>query len=163
MKAENKLSKIVKNVTRLPSSMHASALSFVFGKVIKFAGTSRIRVESLGFTQSKLVLRNRKRVQNHIGGIHAAAMALLGESATGFIVGMHVPDHRIPLLKNMNIDYVRRAAGDLTAVAHVTDEQIERMRNDEKGEIKVAVVITDTESKEPVNAEFTWAWVSKKR
>jgi len=75
---------------------------------------------------------------------------------------MHVPDHRIPLLKNMNIDYVRRAAGDLTAVAHVTDEQIERMRNDEKGEVKVAVVITDTDNKEPVNAAFTWAWVSKK-
>ena len=163
MKAENKLSKIVKNVTRLPLSMHPAALSFVFGKVIKFAGTSRVRVESLDFKQSRLILRNRKRVQNHTGGIHAAAMALLGESATGFIVGMHVPDHRIPLLKNMDIDYVRRAAGDLTAVAHVTDEQIERMRNDEKGEIKVAVVITDTENKEPVNAEFTWAWVSKKR
>lgn len=163
MKADNKLSKLVTGVTRLPSSMQPTALSFLFGNVIKFAGTSKVRVESLDFSQSRLVLKNRKRVQNHIGGIHAAAMALLGESATGFIVGMHVPDNRIPLLKNMNIDYVRRAAGDLTAVAHVTDEQIQQMRNDEKGEISVAVVITDTESKEPINAEYIWAWVSKKR
>lgn len=163
MKAENKLSKIVKNVTRLPNSMHPTALSFLFGKVIKFAGTSRIRVESLNFTESHLVLRNRKRVQNHIGGVHAAAMALLGESATGFVVGMHVPDTCIPLLKNMNIDYVRRASGDLTAIAKLTEEQIQQMRTTEKGEVLVSVVITDSENKEPINAEFTWAWVSKKR
>ena len=28
-------------------------------------------------------LENRKKVRNHIGGVHAAATALLGESVTG--------------------------------------------------------------------------------
>ncbi|NQZ92957.1 MAG: DUF4442 domain-containing protein [Moritella sp.] len=163
MKAENKLSKIVKKVTLLPKGCHAPALSLVFGKVIKFAGTSKIRVEKLDFSGSKLSLKNRKRVQNHIGGIHAAAMALLGESATGFLIAMHVPDNRIPLLKNMNIDYVRRAAGDLTAVATLSDEQIKHIRDTEKGDISVPVVITDSEGNEPINAEFIWAWVPKKR
>jgi len=163
MKADNKLSKIVKKVTLLPKGCHASALSLVFGKVIKFAGTSKIRVEKLDFSGSKLSLKNRKRVQNHIGGVHAAAMALLGESATGFLIGMHVPDNRIPLLKNMNIDYVRRAAGDLTAVATLSDEQINYIRETEKGDISVPVVITDSEGNEPINAEFIWAWIPKRR
>ncbi|QUM78457.1 DUF4442 domain-containing protein [Moritella sp. 24] len=163
MKADNKLSKIVKKVTYLPKGCHASALSLVFGSVIKFAGTSKVRVEKLDFSGSKLSLKNRKRVQNHIGGVHAAAMALLGESATGFLIGMHVPDDRIPLLKNMNIDYVRRAAGDLTAIATLSDEQISHIRNTEKGDISVPVVITDSKGNEPINAEFIWAWVPKKR
>jgi acyl-coenzyme A thioesterase PaaI-like protein len=163
MKADNKLSKIVKKVTLLPKGCHAPALSLVFGKVIKFAGTSKVRVEKLDFSGSKLSLKNRKRVQNHIGGVHAAAMALLGESATGFLIGMHVPDNRIPLLKNMNIDYVRRAVGDLTAVATLTDEQINHIRNTEKGDISVPVIITDSEGNQPIKAEFIWAWVPKKR
>ena len=163
MKAENKLSKIVNKVGLLPASWQPTALTLVFGKVIKFAGTAKLRVDSLGFQQSRLILNNRKRVQNHIGGVHAAAMALLGESATGFLVGMHVPDNCTPLLKNMNIDYVRRAAGDLTAVAQLSDEQIHLLRNSEKGDISVPVVITDSEGNEPINAEFIWAWVPKRR
>lgn len=163
MKAENKLSNIVKKITLLPTAMHPAIMSLVFGRVIKYAGTSRIRFEELGFSKSKLTLKNHKRVQNHIGGVHAAAMALLGESATGFLVGMHVPDDRIPVLKNMNIDYVRRAAGDLTAVAQLDDAEITRMRTTEKGDVSVPVVITDSEGNEPINAEFIWAWVPKKR
>ncbi len=162
MKAENTLSKIVNKISFLPAGMRPSALSLIFGRIIKYAGTSRVRIEELGFERATLTLKNRKRVQNHIGGVHAAAMALLGESATGFLVGMHVPNNRVPLLKNMNIDYVRRAKGDLTAVASVDPQQIEQMRTTEKGDLVVNVVLTDSEGNEPVNAEYTWAWVPKR-
>ena len=36
------------------------------------------------------------QVQNHIKGVHACAMALLAESATGAVFGMNVPDSAIP-------------------------------------------------------------------
>lgn len=138
-------------------------MSFVFGRVIKFAGTAKVRIEQLEFTQSRLILKNRKRVQNHIGSVHAAATGLLGESATGFLIGLHVPDDKIPLLKSMHVDYVKRSSGDLTAVATLTDEQIERMRNDDKGDVNVKVVITDAAEVNPVECEFIWAWIPKKR
>ena len=34
------------------------------------------------------------QVQNHIKGVHACAMALLAESATGAVFGMNVPGKR---------------------------------------------------------------------
>lgn len=163
MKPCNKLGKVVCRINRLSDNWRSRALSFFFGRVIKFAGTAKVRIEKLEFEQSILTLKNRKRVQNHIGSVHAAATALLGESATGFLIGMHVPDDKIPLLKSMHIDYVKRSEGDLTAVATLTDEQIQQMRDTDKGDVTVAVTITDSKSNEPVKCEFVWAWIPKKR
>ena len=65
-------------------------------------------------------------------GIHAAAMALLAESASGFLVGMNVPDDKLPLIKTMKIDYLKRAQGDLTAIATLEAGQIEQIRQQDR-------------------------------
>jgi acyl-coenzyme A thioesterase PaaI-like protein len=163
MQKHNKLSRLVQKVKQAPLFLQPWLLTKLFGSAIKFAGTAGVRVEQLDAQQSVLTLKNRRRVQNHIGGVHAAAMALLGESATGFLVGIHVPDDRIPLLKSMHIDYTKRATGDLKALASLTTEQIEQIQQQEKGEVVVSVVITDSVQVEPIQATFVWAWVPKKR
>ncbi|MCJ8270721.1 MAG: DUF4442 domain-containing protein [Psychrosphaera sp.] len=163
MKPCNKLGKIVCRINRTSTFWRVKLLSVVFGFVIKFAGTAKIRIDALQFNTSRLTLKNRRRVQNHIGSVHAAATALLGESATGFLIGLHIPDDKIPLLKSMHVDYVKRSVGDLVAVATVTPEQIEAMRNTVKGDVTVQVTITDEKGNEPVECEFVWAWVPKKR
>lgn len=88
-------------------------------------------------------MKNRRRVQNHIHGVHAAAMALLAESSTGAVLRMNVPDTSLPLLKSMHIDYVKRATGALRAVAMLTDEQRALLTTEPRGEITVAVTVTD--------------------
>lgn len=163
MKACNKLGRIVGRINILPQGLRAFLLSLVFGRIIKFAGTAKVHISRLVFDQSVLVLKNRRRVQNHIGSVHAAATGLLGESATGFLLGMHVPDDKIPLLKSMHVDYIKRSEGDLTAVASLSAEQIQHIRTADKGDVSVKVVITDEKGNEPVNAEFIWAWIPKKR
>ena len=159
----NKLQRIVTKCYQLPTSLQAFALSTVFGRVIKFAGTAGVEVLELKGARSVLRLKNRKKAQNHIGSVHAAATGLLAESATGFLVGIHLPDSKLPLLKQMQIDYIKRSTGDLTAVATLTDEQIAAMHSEDKGEVTVAVTITDSAGIEPVNAKMTWAWIPKKR
>jgi len=52
-----------------------------------------------------------KQVQNHIGSVHACGMALAAESATGILIGMNVPDDRLPLCKRMAVDFTRRSQG----------------------------------------------------
>lgn len=163
MKANNKLSRLVTKVSTAPAFLQSFLLSQLFGRAVKFAGTAGIQIQQLNFQQARLVQKNRRKVQNHIGSVHAAAMALLGESATGFLVGMHVPDDRLPLLKSMHLDYVKRATGQLTAIASLTPEQIANIRNQEKGEVTVQVQLLDEVGVEPVLAQFVWAWVPKKR
>ena len=100
-------------------------------------------------------------MQNHIGTIHAAAMALMAESATGFVVGLNLPGGKLPLIKSMNLKYVKRASGDMQAEAWVTDEQIQMMQSEPKGDIMVAVKVTDENGEEPIICEMNWAWVEK--
>ena len=90
-------------------------------------------------------------------------MALLAESATGFIVGLNLPGDKLPLIKSMNLQYVKRATGDMTAVASLTDEQIAMMQRQEKGEVLVKVTVTDANSVEPLICEMLWAWVPKRK
>jgi len=161
--ATNSLSSIVNKISAQPKEISSLQLSSMFGETVKFFGRAGIQVESLNINNAVLRLENNETVQNHIGGIHAAATALLGESATGFLVGMHVPDDRIPLLKSMNINYISRADGDLKAISSLTETQISDIKNTDKGETAVKVVITDSTGNNPVDAEFIWAWVPKKK
>jgi acyl-coenzyme A thioesterase PaaI-like protein len=126
-------------------------------------GAAGLYFEELSEERVVVSIRSRRNVQNHIAGVHAAAMALLAETATGFCVGMNVPDDKLPLIKSMHVDYQRRAQGGLRAVAHLTAEQREQILTLEKGEVRVAVTVTDESGREPIAAEMVWAWVPKKR
>ena len=78
---------------------------------VKLAGTAGINVEEMSTKQAVVSLKNRTKVQNHIGGIHACDMALVSESATGIVVGMNVPDSALPLCKSMKVNFVKRCEG----------------------------------------------------
>lgn len=163
MAEKNFLNRVVSRLNALPDSMSATALTLTLGRAVRFAGTAGVRVEKLTDYEAVLTLKNRKKVQNHIGSIHAAAMALLGESATGFLVGMSVPDSRVPVIKSMHIDYVKRCKGDLKAEAKLTVEQVQRILREEKGEVTVPVIITDESGNQPIECEYVWAWTPKVR
>ena len=143
--------------------MRSFLLTKLFCSTVKYAGTSGVKLLSVTNSEVKLALANKKKIQNHIGGVHAVAAALLAESATGIVFGMNVPDTCLPLLKSMKINYQRRMQGDLHAVAKLTAEQIKAVNESEKGDLIVAVEITDESGEQPVECLMEWAWVSKKR
>lgn len=163
MSKPNQLSRAVASIQKLPASMHQFAMSKAFGSKIKYAGHSGVRFESLSNQECVVSIKNKKKVQNHIGGVHAAAMALLAETATGFVFGMNVPDDKLPLIKKMDIDYVKRSTGDMRAVATLSDEDVARIQSEDRGEVTVPVIITDEANVEPIKASMTWAWTAKKR
>jgi acyl-coenzyme A thioesterase PaaI-like protein len=147
----------------LPKAWHPVGYSFLFNNMVKLAGTSGLRVEKIGPQESAVYLENRRKVQNHIGGLHACSMALAAESATGLVVGYNVPDSHIPLIKSMNITFVRRCQGAVRATATLSDEDLRRIHQEDHGDVKVQVRVEDESGKEPIQAEMIWAWVSKER
>lgn len=159
----NRLRKIIDKFQSLPASWRMPAFTFAFGRVVPFMATAKIKILSISEEEAHLYLKNRRPVQNHIKGVHASAMNLLAETATGLMVGYNLPDSALPLMKSMKVKFTARAEGDLHAHARLTGEQIERMRNDPKGEVLVAVSITDETGKEPIQCEMIWAWVKAKR
>lgn len=159
----NKLSKIVRNIYKLPVFMQKTALSYSIGNVVKFIGTAGLRFEKMSHKEVVISLANKPKVQNHIRQIHAVATALLTETATGMVVGMNLPDNKIPLMKNMSISYTKRSQGQQSAVATLTDEMIAQLQTEEKGELVVPVSVKDSVGTEVIKAEMTWAWIPKNK
>jgi acyl-coenzyme A thioesterase PaaI-like protein len=160
---KNFLASVVEKINKKPRWYRGWLLNYLLGSTIKFVGTAGVKCESLTREESVWTLKNRKKVRNHIKGIHAAAMGLLAETATGMVVGMNVPDDRVPVIKSMKVNYLKRATGDLKAVATLTGEQIMQIVENEKGELLVPVKVTDSEGKEPIECEMIWAWTPKRK
>lgn len=163
MANQNKMNKIVSQMNALPDFLRGRALTAFFGKMVKFTGTTGITIEELTDRHSVISLKNKKSVQNHIGSVHAVASILIAESATGYLVGMNIPDTSVPVIKTIKADYVKRAKGHMKAVASLTEQQISDMQTLEKGETVVPVVVTDAEGKQPILMEMVWAWTPKRR
>lgn len=163
MSKKNQLNQIITQINKLPDFLRVKALTAFFGKTVKFTGTAGIRIEKLTENEAIVSVKNKKSVQNHIGSVHAVANVLIAESATGYLIGMNLPDSSVPVIKTIKADYVKRAKGDMKAVASLTEEQLTLIRTTEKGETAVEVHITDSENKEPVVMEMIWAWTPKKR
>ncbi|MGH8354191.1 MAG: DUF4442 domain-containing protein [Pseudomonas sp.] len=71
--------------------------------------------------------------------------------------------YKLPPIKTLKVDYLKRATGGLKAVASLSAEQIQAIHTQDKGEVSVAVTVTDETGTQPIHCEMVWAWVSKKR
>jgi acyl-coenzyme A thioesterase PaaI-like protein len=160
---KNSMCRMVDKTASLPTGLRSWVITRMFGKFVPFLGTAGLVFEEVSRERMVVSVKNRKKVQNHIKGLHAAAMALLAETATGFVVGMNVPDDKLMLLKSMKVSYYKRAQGDMRAVATLPAAQVQRMLTEDKGDVLVDVVVTDESGESPIVCEMVWAWVPKKR
>lgn len=160
---DNRLAKVVKTIQGYPTFMQSFLLNFVIRRTVKLVGTAKVEVLKLTKEESQFRIQNRKKVQNHIGTIHAAAMALIAETATGMVVGMNVPDDKYLVIKTLKVDFLKRAVGSLTATAKLSEAQRLAILNEDKGEVDVAVSVIDQEGKEPIECTMIWAWTPKRR
>jgi acyl-coenzyme A thioesterase PaaI-like protein len=161
MTPTNRLSKLVKATSKLPKGIRSTLWSKAFGRVVPMVGSANIRYLEVSHAKVVVKIENHRAMQNHIGQVHACAMALIAETATGFVTGMNVPDSCIMLIKSFKIDFKRPTKGAMTATATLTDEQQKLMQSTEKGETLVSVRVTDESDEEPIQCEMLWAWVSK--
>ena len=161
MTATNRLSKLVKATAKLPKGIRSTLWSKAFGRIVPMVGSANIRYLEVSHAKVVVKIENHRAMQNHIGQVHACAMALIAETATGFVTGMNVPDSCIVLIKSLKVDFKRPSKGAMTAVATLTDEQQKLMQTSEKGETLVSVVVTDESNEEPIQCEMLWAWVAK--
>lgn len=161
--APNRLQLQLEQVDEFPKFLRPWVRNLVLRRAVPFTRTAGVEFTEMSPHRVEVHLRNEPRVRNHIGGIHASAMNLLAETATGMVVGLNVRDDCIPLAKDMKMAFRKRAHGALRAVAVLTDAQRAAMQAETKGEMQVQVTVTDETGAEPVECEFTWAWVPSNR
>ena len=163
MPQKNRLARTMGFLDPLPSPLRARAASLFMGRMVPYVGTSRLRIEEMTPERVVVTVPNHRAVRNHIRGVHAAAMTLAAETASGFVVGMNVPDDRLPLMKSLHVDFRRRLEGALRVEAWLTEAQREEILLEEKGEVLVPLRAIDDSGREPIECEMRWAWVPKRR
>ena len=155
----NRLERQLERLDEVPSFARTWFRSVILRRAVPFTGTAGLRFIEMSQERTELAISNVKKVQNHIEGVHASAINLLAETATGMLMRMNVRDDCIPLAKHMSMAFKKRATGAMHAVATLTDEQRAAMQASDKGEVTVSVVVTDEVGINPVECEFVWAWI----
>lgn len=161
--SQSRLARQLARLDRVPASLRPWLRDRMLGHAVPLVGTARLHFERIDAEGVVISIANRRSVQNHIGGVHAAAMALLAETASGFCLGWHLPDDRLPLIKSLQVDFQRRAKSALRASARLSAQDIERIGAEPKGELLVPVEVTDESGEAPIQCRMLWAWIPKNR
>ncbi|MBK7312685.1 DUF4442 domain-containing protein [Candidatus Aalborgicola defluviihabitans] len=159
----NRLVRTLSMLDKVPALLRPRVRNWVLRRAVPFTGTARLDYAVMTPEKVEIAITNQRCVQNHIHGVHAAAMTLLAETATGMVVGMNVRDDCLPLAKELKVQFKRRTQGDMRAVAHLSAQQRRLMQSQDKGEVVVPVTVTDASGEEPIVCEFIWAWVPSKK
>lgn len=87
---------------------------------------------------AEVTVRNRRKVRNHLGTIHAIAMCNMAELAAGMMTEVSIPQNMRWIPKGMDVEYLKKAESNkVRAQAHFIDTVVKDAKQDVKVEVKV--------------------------
>ncbi len=98
--------------------------SIIFSRAVSrmapYFTTIRPHVDEIKHNYIKVSMKKRKAVHNHLKTVHAIAMCNLCEFAGGILMEASIPKHRQWIPTGMEVQYVKKAKTDLTAVCDLS-------------------------------------------
>lgn len=99
-----------------PAYIRFKILDKLFQAIIPFNSGLGFEIKKLDTEACTIYSPEKRRRQNHVGGAHACAIALLGEYTAGLLLGQHCnPEQFRIIISHLEVEYHKQGRGPLTA------------------------------------------------
>lgn len=149
-----RLLRLWSRLSRLPGGR--ALFSWMLARQVPYSGTLGARIEVLEPGRARITLRDRRRVRNHLGSIHAVALTNLGELAGGLATLTGIPAGIRGIVLRLETEYLTKARGRLEAEARWTAPEEGLLGPDDTGETWVESTIRDREGQEVARVRALW-------
>jgi acyl-coenzyme A thioesterase PaaI-like protein len=155
------LYKIIDKMLANPTRMNLMAIDKVLRLGIPFNAPHGFKLKTLNQDAVIISLPNRKLNHNHIGGIHACAMATVGEYCAGMslLSLFGISKYRL-ILSELNVKYTYQGRVDLEGICSPNQIDAEKVREgleaDGKYLQELTTVIRDLNGKEVAIVTTVW-------
>ncbi len=116
-----------------------------------YTGSIGAHVRVLEPGHARVTLADRRAVRNHLGSVHAVALANLAEVASGLAMLAGLPDDLRAIVTDLSITYAKKARGTLTAEC-----RCELPRSGVEQALVLKPVVTDAAGDVVATAEVRW-------
>lgn len=153
--------KLIDKLLSNPTKLNLIALDKILKLGIPFNAPHGFKIKSLSPDAVIIALPNRKLNHNHIGGVHACAMATVGEYCAGLslLTSFGISKYRL-IMSEMNVKYTYQGRVDLEGFCspHQIDVEKVRVGLEVEGKYSQTLVTTirDLSGKEVAEVTTTW-------
>lgn len=151
----NKTAQLLEKFKKLPFGLWLFSKALCF-KAPYFSSISPLFIQ-LAPGKGEAILRKRRAVQNHLGTVHAIAIANLCELLAGTTLEITIPTTHRWIPKSMNLNYVAKASTDV-----IGNTEVIVTSWPDSGSIQVPVKVTDLSGTVVVTADIEM-YISKKK
>lgn len=130
---------LYQRVSALPAGKRI--FSVLYALKAPYFATVRPQVREVRENYAELSIRNRKRVHNHIGTLHAIAVCNGLEAAMGLLAEATCPSDKRWLPRGLRVDYLAKSTTDLLCIAETDAADWDATPGDV--DIRVKAVRTD--------------------
>lgn len=144
-----RLLKLWKTLSPLPGGQWLFAM--IFGRMVPYSGSVGPRIRLLEPGHARVEIPDRRSNRQHLGSVHAIALMNVAEMTSGLAMMAALPEGIRGIVTKISMQYMKKARGTITAVAHVTVPTV-------TGDIDFDVTADCVDREDAVVARATVTW-----